>query len=129
MEFNIEVEDRDLEGFTEDALIQLEKELKIHSDSLIKEAILFEAGQSEGDSPKEITANYVKIVSKTNKVAGLKKPAKGLIAMKVISTISLTVVGFFFEYPFSSFFRFALFLIFIIVGTFTTVIVNMKENN
>lgn len=127
MEFNIEVDDRELEGFTEEAVIQLNKEIKKYSNNLIKEAILYEAGESEGNSPKEVTANHVNIVSKPKKVE-IKKSGPKLVIMKIISTISLTIVGFFYEYPFSSYSRFSIFLLLMVIGAVSTVIVNMKEN-
>jgi len=67
-------------------------------DNVIKEANLIEEGMREDGANAEITSSIVMLAVNKSKIIRSKKSKKGLRFAKVVSTLSLLLTGFLFDY-------------------------------
>ena len=92
------IEEDALNNFSRNAKDKLRDHIVEYAEELVKEASLIEEGHREEGAKCEITSNIVTqaaMVRRTMRVE--KKTPKWLIICRIISTISCTMIGFFYD--------------------------------
>lgn len=125
MGLQIEIENIVIDNFSESAKTILKTEIKKYAENIVKEANLIEEGELENGFDIEITAKSVNNAVRKNKLNYKKKNKKiSLTLIKIISTLSLATMGFFFQldYPEELRWKLITFIVLLICATITTVL-------
>lgn len=97
MSLQVNINDDKINNFSNDALLEFEKQLEKYGDNIIKEANLIEEADRVDGASTEITSNIVLQAVRKNKISNTKKINKTLIVVKIISVFSLLLTGFLFD--------------------------------
>ncbi len=97
MSLQVNINDDKINNFSNDAILEFEKQLEKYGDNIIKEANLIEEADRVDGASTEITSNIVLQAVRKNKISNTKKINKTLIVVKIISVFSLLLTGFLFD--------------------------------
>ena len=97
MAIQANIDDSKIDNFSADAQTTLKKQIEKYADDIIKEANLIEEALREDGASAEITSNTVLQAVRKNKTSRSRKPNKLLLIMKIASSLSLLLTGFFFD--------------------------------
>ncbi|WP_339122068.1 hypothetical protein [Fusobacterium nucleatum] len=123
MGLQIEIENIVIDNFSESAKTILKTEIKKYAENIVKEANLIEEGELENGIDIEITAKSVNNAVRKNKLNYKKKNKKiSLTLIKIISTLSLATMGFFFQFDYPEELRWKqiTFIVLLICASITT---------
>ena len=129
MSVTIEVDNRQLENMSEEAKVTLNKHVNTYIDNIVKEANLIEEGNREDGAKREITSSIILQAVRKYKNNTPKQKDKWLIALKIISSFSLLIVGFLFDakgYQ-DNMGKLIFFIIVLIIACISTVLQFVKE--
>ena len=129
MSVTIEVDNRQLENMSEEAKVTLNRHVNTYIDNIVKEANLIEEGNREDGAKREITSSIILQAVRKYKNNAPKKKDKWLIALKIISSFSLLIVGFLFDakgYQ-DNIGKLIFFIIVLIIACISTVLQFVKE--
>lgn len=124
------VDDGKIDNFSNEAKITLVKQMEKYGEDIINESNLIEQVIREDGASEEITSNIVLQAVRKNKTKRNKKSSKFLLITKIISSLSLLIVGFLFDssgYQDKTI-KFILFVIFLIIACVSTVLQFVLED-
>ena len=130
MEISIKVDDKKLVHFTNNAKDELNNQLNEYVDYIIKESKLIEDGEHEEGVNIEITGSIIKRAVKQYKRNPRPKKNKGLIILKIISSLSALFTGMLFDvngFQANSV-KLILFVFVLVITCVTTVLQFVKED-
>lgn len=92
MSLQVNINDDKINNFSNDAILEFEKQLEKYGDNIIKEANLIEEADRVDGASTEITSNIVLQAVRKNKISNTKKINKTLIVVKIISVFSFLIL-------------------------------------
>lgn len=97
MAIQVNIDDNKVDNFSVDAQATLKKQVEKYADDIIKEANLIEEDFREDGASTEISSNNVLQAVRKKKTNHNKKPNRGLLITKIVSSFSLLLTGFLFD--------------------------------
>lgn len=98
MAVQVNIDENKIDNFSDGAQTTLKKQMEKYADDIIKEANLIEEAIREDGANTEITSNIVLQAVRKNKSSPSKKPDRFLLITKIISSFSLLITGFLFDF-------------------------------
>lgn len=126
----VNIDDSKIDNFSTGAQNTLKKQIEKYADDIIKEANLIEQDFREDGASTEITSNNVLQAVRKKKTSHIKKPKRGLLIIRIVSTLSILVTGFLFDangYQ-DSVIKLIAFIFFLIVASVSTVLQYVLED-
>jgi hypothetical protein len=93
----VNIDNNKIDNFSVEAQSTLKNQVEKYADDIIKEANLIEEAFREDGASTEIISNHVLLAVRKNKTNHYRKPGRGLILIKITSSLSLLVTGFLFD--------------------------------
>ncbi len=130
MPLQANIDDGKIDNFSNEAKITLVKQMEKYGEDIINESNLIEQAIREAGASEEITSNIVLQAVRKNRTKRNQKSSKFLLITKIISSLSLLVVGFLFDssgYQDKAI-KFILFVIILIIACVSTVLQFVLED-
>lgn len=125
-----EIDEMRLSGLTSGAKEALKDHIEAYASDVIKEATLIEEGSRAENASREITATHILHAAKFRRYSRPKKSGWGSRLLKLCSSFSCLLVGFFFDAQGfqGKFGQMVAFIVFLIIAIVSVTISTIKED-